>query len=520
MLTRTSILLALLLAPQLALAAVNDDWEIGIKCLRRRQFHLACRKFDQIIQQNPKLAIAYLKRAESLVGCRRYADALEDFNEAIRLDPKMADAYYARGWLNWKYCHHQKMIEDLKRAFQLKPDNAYILRDLARLHGEMGEFSQEFEYWTRLTKVPNPGYQFEGYTGRLLIHILFGRFKEAIADCNEADRVSPGTGWIYHLRGFCNHRLMNYKKAIEDYLKAIKLNPNDAIDQCNLGLAYYDMGDYEKAVKQYTKCLAFTYELDTVYANRALAFAKLGNDKKAKEDFELSLHMRKLHISGSKPDISAEKSMHDYRPTPLFRSGSGKEDFDWTSFHVLPSEEQKNVANYDQLIKLDPRDVDSYFHRGTAQFCLGRTQEGVKDLSVFLDRCSWEGTAPLHAAALLHLGLRKLGKTAEARAALLRATREAKLNTWPRALLSYHLKIIPARDLYEQARTRQALTTAKYHVGMDLLLSGFEKDGLAELRWIGGHGDRGMDEHFLAVRAIEEFTAHKGKKAISGALRN
>jgi len=52
-----------------------------------------------------------------------------------------------------------------------------------------------------------------------------GRYREAIAELDEAIRLAPGLAPAYNARGYARYLLRNYAGAIEDLTQAIRLNP-------------------------------------------------------------------------------------------------------------------------------------------------------------------------------------------------------------------------------------------------------------------------------------------------------
>jgi hypothetical protein len=70
-----------------------------------------------------------------------------------------------------------------------------------------------------------------------------GRYQEAIAELNEAIRLSPSYALAYNARGFTYYQMHDFKHAIQDLDKAIELNPNYANAYHNRGVARKAAGD-------------------------------------------------------------------------------------------------------------------------------------------------------------------------------------------------------------------------------------------------------------------------------------
>ena len=70
-----------------------------------------------------------------------------------------------------------------------------------------------------------------------------GLFEEAIADYDEAIRLTPEDADAYNNRGNAHDELGQYERAIEDYDEAIRLIPQDARGYVGRALAYTLLGD-------------------------------------------------------------------------------------------------------------------------------------------------------------------------------------------------------------------------------------------------------------------------------------
>lgn len=93
------------------------------------------------------------------------------------------------------------------------------------------------------------------YTNRGGTYSDKGEFDRAIADFDQAIKLSPNLVGAYYNRGKTYHRKGNYHRAIADYTQAVSLNPKFVEAYSNRGNAYEKSGQRDKAVADFRKAL-------------------------------------------------------------------------------------------------------------------------------------------------------------------------------------------------------------------------------------------------------------------------
>ena len=71
--------------------------EEGQRCATEGKHEMAIRFFDQVIQEDPHAADAWLAKCNELKSLERYPEALECYNTALSIDPKSCQAWIAKG---------------------------------------------------------------------------------------------------------------------------------------------------------------------------------------------------------------------------------------------------------------------------------------------------------------------------------------------------------------------------------------------------------------------------------------
>jgi tetratricopeptide (TPR) repeat protein len=234
--------------------------QIAMLRLRGHSYHEAG-KFDQaiacygeVIQLDPKNAIAFNNRGSEYSSKGDLDKAIADCTEAIRLDPKYASAYNERGWVYDKKGEHDKSTADLTESVRLDPNMAA-----------------------------------SSYRNRGRVDFNKGEYDKAIANLTEGIRLNPKEAMWYHDRGSAYLNKRDYDKAIADFTEAIRLDPNYALTHNDLAWLHATCPDEKyrdgkKAVENTDKACQLTEGRDWSFTDTlAGAYAENGDFEKAKE---------------------------------------------------------------------------------------------------------------------------------------------------------------------------------------------------------------------------------------------
>lgn len=169
---------------------------------------------------------------------------------------KLATVYFWRavGWN--KKGNYVQVIADTSEAIRLKPDQAlYNMRGSA--------------YFDK------------------------GEFDIAIADFNDALRIGPPSGIIFHNRGNAWRSKGEYAKAIGDYDAAIKADPKQAYSYQNRGSAKQAIGDLDGALADINEAIRLNPTLPTPLIHRAVIWRAKGDFDHAVADNTEAIRLAK-----------------------------------------------------------------------------------------------------------------------------------------------------------------------------------------------------------------------------------
>jgi tetratricopeptide (TPR) repeat protein len=115
----------------------------------------------------------------------------------------------------------------------------------------------------------------------------------AIADFNDALRIGPPSGIIFHNRGNAWRSKGEYAKAIADYDQAIKLGPPSAFSWQNRGISKRALGDLDGALADINEAIRLDPTLPQPLTSRAVIWRARGDLDRAIADTTEAIRLAK-----------------------------------------------------------------------------------------------------------------------------------------------------------------------------------------------------------------------------------
>ncbi|MBS0265721.1 MAG: tetratricopeptide repeat protein [Planctomycetes bacterium] len=175
-----------------------------------------------ILDTNPRVALAYVVRAQIRRDQGDYAGCVADCSTAIQLELCEAEVFYMRAVALDNLGRPEEALADCNNALKIDPAHA------------------------------GP------WNSRGLIRGRLGMFAEALLDFAEAVRIAPEWSLLYLNRGAVNCQLGDYQAAIPDFDRVIeRLGPSaqpDDVRTC--GFAYWNRGRCHEALGSQTDARA------------------------------------------------------------------------------------------------------------------------------------------------------------------------------------------------------------------------------------------------------------------------
>ncbi len=187
-------------------------------------------------------ALALISRGVLRAEAGQEARAIADFGRALRINPANASAYFERGVVHHNRGAFENAVRDYDRALQLQPDmTAAIERREQALTGRSQGYLYEIARLdAALARTPGDPTLFNSRCWTRAIND--DDLDAALADCNEAIRLSPSFAAALDSRGLVHLKRGDYALAVADYEAALAVEPGSAHYLYGRGLARIRLG--------------------------------------------------------------------------------------------------------------------------------------------------------------------------------------------------------------------------------------------------------------------------------------
>jgi tetratricopeptide (TPR) repeat protein len=282
----------------------NAYWQKSSAYYRNKKYKEAIPLYTRTIElykgENNSLDDLYFFRGNSYLQLKDTAKAREDFLKALEfnknlLDPNVglgdisfanrryyeAKDYYAKGLSGYKTDSAELSKLYFRRAF------AYLMTGV----GTSGKSDLETSI-----KYDSLNKEAHRYLGE--VNFTAGYYYTALNEFDKAVRlyknVKDSLPKMYTYRGMTNSKLGKYKEALLDYEQADKLKPNSVDIIAGIGQLSFETKEYARVVSSFTKAITLykpsqVNELAFAYYARGRGHYELKDKEKAKADFEKAL---------------------------------------------------------------------------------------------------------------------------------------------------------------------------------------------------------------------------------------
>ena len=279
-------------------------WKIANAAQDAQGFQAAAVEYTQAIRLDPRYALAFASRSESLLfaaGLDTLAAARQEFDQAqadarqaIALAPELAEGHMALARCFDGTLDFARATEEYERAVALAPGDAAILRSYARFGVKMGHVDAGIN-GARRAVVLDP-LNFHSHW-ELAVSLYFARhFDEAITAFDDALALNPDYAPVYGLRGLAYYARGDFESA----RASCEGKTNHWASQECLAVTYWKLGRPSDAASELQKMVASLG--DAAAYQYAEIHAQWGNTAKALEWLQIALRQRDSGLANLKAD--------------------------------------------------------------------------------------------------------------------------------------------------------------------------------------------------------------------------
>lgn len=322
-------------------------------------------------------ADSLIHRAHKRANSGDVLGALADFEEAIQCNPARATAYFNRGFLHNTLGNFEAAIEDFNQAveFLIDYDEVYYQRGTSYFH--LKNLNQALEDFNQAIQLNS--FSIKSYYKRAEIYIEYSDTERVLANYAEVLVKLPNDANAYHHRGVFLAKIGQLNAAIADFSSAIANSPKHSEAYCSRGCCYAQLGELENAQQDFSQALSQNPSSPAAYYQQIYGLPS--TPKGSETDFEISVasHAPPHHSVTEFRPLSTEAELPEL-PTIPWDETRLHQYFERANQRAVAGDSEGAIAEYTQIIELDPKNTQAYYHRGQQLNTLGYKAEAIEDL--------------------------------------------------------------------------------------------------------------------------------------------
>lgn len=264
----------------------------------------------------------------------------------------------------------------LPMAFAQSSSQASDYTEKATTLAKQGDYAGALKNYSAAIKAAPTEYA--GYLNRAQLYKVLKKNDLAMADFNQAVRISGNDPQVVFERGKMYLELKKYPQALADVNRSIQSDPNIADRYATRASIYQAMKLYNKAIVDCTKFLATNPRAGQIYDARASAFLGLNQTDKAiadysaaiacnnKDAFGLAMRAR-LYEKQKKYDLALADLSRVLNQMPDDNTGKSKYYEQRLRLYKLLNETNEDLisADLERIAALEPKNKDIRFRFAT-----------------------------------------------------------------------------------------------------------------------------------------------------------
>jgi tetratricopeptide (TPR) repeat protein len=331
--------------------ALTNRIQQGMDALKNQDNVEAFDIFSEILEQNPKVAIAHVGMGRVFSHEGEDQKALEHFQEALSLKPDLAPAIFFSGQSREKLGDTEAALADYEEALQVDPSIGRGQMRLSRLLEQEDRQEDAAAYLQdAIMRAPQDA------SLRLLLAGLYDRTGEhakSEVELTRAVELRPDLWIAQYQFGRAKLRHKDYAAARTALEAAASMTTDKPLIQFALGSALEGLGEYAKAIKAFEEAYRLNPRMVRAAVDAAQCKAKMGKGEQA---------LAELHkmARGRRQIVIVQKAIGDI----YFDMGKSQDAIEYYRASVLNAHsDEERPAELQAVLDLADDDVDALARR-------------------------------------------------------------------------------------------------------------------------------------------------------------
>lgn len=283
----------------------------------------------------------------------------------------------------------------IKTASSIRDESAMSYYVLAVALEHSDEYLEAQRMYDRVISFDND--VFDAHKKRGIVYTNQRRWKPAIQDFSEMERINPMSKITYKLRGVAHFFAENFQPAIDDFNRYLALDSTSTEMFYNRGITYMRMGNLREAIRDCNRAKDYR-DLDFNLVNQEFNRLELSGDSVGLQAFiTLADQIPKSLSYGNSYQVflvrlrwlKKDWDFVSFRYQKLVTTGSNPDDSGYISVVMtaqasqlaLQGRRDKAIGLLADAIKFDKRNALAYFERGRLWAEKGDTSMAKSDLA-------------------------------------------------------------------------------------------------------------------------------------------
>ena len=178
------------------------------------------------------MASADWETGKAAFAAGKWAEAAAEFQAIIDAQPDWYGAHFMLGWTNLKQKKGKEAVQNLRKAYDLKPDDPSIQLRLGEAYVQTGRHSDAVAFLSKINAASLPK-DAQGYLAQLKAVALTnsGQAAAAVGELKKAAAANPNDANIWFDYGSTAYSVGDTSTAIPALEKAVALDPRDLAKQ-------------------------------------------------------------------------------------------------------------------------------------------------------------------------------------------------------------------------------------------------------------------------------------------------